>query len=516
MSHEEWYRANEVLDTFSSPHPGAHCPFSGALFHLSPSDNALYLYLNDTAGDSGKSVPALEEESDFSSFKDEPAVIYGGEKELQQFGVFCVDLQKLKKNHKKNCHKGLLLKKLLVAESGFYREGIEWLLGHNLGSGKFGTVFEVIDTSSQFKCAAKKVELNDFKQEELEIWKALSGPHVVELFGAVLAGDHVIFFMQMANGGSLSQLINKQERLCEIQALFYFKMILDALEYLQKQDIIHNDIKGDNMLLSDTKQHLFLCDFSFAEKLRPGQDLICKGKLQGRTQTHMAPEVAKGTGHNGRADVWSATCTLLHMINGRHPWMKRYHHLPSLDVVVANNSPPLFEIPKNCHREVKKLIRWGLTVDHYKRPQASSLRDEVDTVLSKFGYLASSPIEENCETLEASQSFVMKDPVDPIEGQSFSFRSNAVHFLLDQDEALKAKENSSEVPETSLKWTNSQGGDGNKISHSLRMAGEDDRLEIIKAFQRDRLSTCNSAEDLEEWISLVDNTELLLEDDVME
>lgn len=49
----------------------------------------------------------------------------------------------------------------------------------------------------------------------------------------------------------------------------------------------------------------------------------------------MAPEVAKGTGHNGRADVWSATCTLLHMINGRHPWMKRYHHLPSLDVVVS-------------------------------------------------------------------------------------------------------------------------------------------------------------------------------------
>lgn len=38
-------------------------------------------------------------------------------------------------------------------------------------------------------------------------------------------------------------------------------------------------ILGDNMLLSDTKQHLFLCDFSFAEKLRPGQDLICKGEV---------------------------------------------------------------------------------------------------------------------------------------------------------------------------------------------------------------------------------------------
>ncbi|MBN3287099.1 M3K14 kinase, partial [Polyodon spathula] len=229
----------------------------------------------------------------------------------------------------------------------------------------------------------------------------------------------------------------------------------------------------------------------------------------------MAPEVAKGTGHDGRADVWSATCTLLHMINGRHPWIKRYNHLPSLDVVVANNSPPLFEIPKNCHREVKRLIRWGLTVDHYKRPLAGTLRDEVDTVLSKFGYLASSPIEENCETLEACQSLDMKDPIDPVECQSFSFRSNPMHFLLDQDEALKTKDNFSEVPEASLNWTNSQGEGGNKISHSLRMAVEDDRLEIIKAFQRDRLSTCNSAEDLEEWISLVDNSELLLEDDVM-
>lgn len=44
------------------------------------------------------------------------------------------------------------------------------------------------------------------------------------------------------------------------------------------------------------------------------------------TETHMAPEVARGDLRCAKADVWSSCCMLLHMLNGCHPWIRYYNH----------------------------------------------------------------------------------------------------------------------------------------------------------------------------------------------
>lgn len=50
------------------------------------------------------------------------------------------------------------------------------------------------------------------------------------------------------------------------------------------------------------------------------------------TETHMAPEVARGDRPRGAADVWSSCCMLLHMLNGCHPWIRYYSHPLCLQV----------------------------------------------------------------------------------------------------------------------------------------------------------------------------------------
>lgn len=50
------------------------------------------------------------------------------------------------------------------------------------------------------------------------------------------------------------------------------------------------------------------------------------------TETHMAPEVARGDRLCAKADVWSSCCMLLHMLNGCHPWIRYYSHPLCLQV----------------------------------------------------------------------------------------------------------------------------------------------------------------------------------------
>ncbi|XP_038646327.1 mitogen-activated protein kinase kinase kinase 14-like [Scyliorhinus canicula] len=192
--------------------------------------------------------------------------------------------------------------------------------------------------------------------------------------------------MELVNGGTLSELIMRKRCLSHKVAIKYFKMVLDALDYLHRCSIIHNDVKGDNILLSDTEQRLLLCDFTFAKKLPLGQ-FTPKGEAPVGTPTHMAPEVALSAGHDWRADVWSATCTFLHMINGRHPWVKKFADIYVLHKVIAEESPPYFEIPPSCHILVDSLIKRGLMVDQYERPFAATLRDEAADVMTQISGL---------------------------------------------------------------------------------------------------------------------------------
>ncbi|GCB79688.1 hypothetical protein scyTo_0016993 [Scyliorhinus torazame] len=267
-----------------------------------------------------------------------------------------------------------------------YNEGKDWQCVYTLGCGKFGEVTLVYDKNKKLTCAAKKVPKKYYRREELEIWRSLKATNIVQLLGAVRHGDFVTFFMELVN--------------------------------------------GDNILLSDTEQRLLLCDFTFAKKLPLGQ-FTPKGEAPVGTPTHMAPEVALSAGHDWRADVWSATCTFLHMINGRHPWVKKFADIYVLLKVIAEESPPYFEIPPSCHILVDSLIKRGLMVNQYERPFAATLRDEAADVMTQISGLqfifgeqyaeVSSPLcNENMSEYPSQTklelSSILKDLKDPSPG----------------------------------------------------------------------------------------------------
>uniref|UniRef100_A0A3Q2ZJD1 Mitogen-activated protein kinase kinase kinase 14a n=1 Tax=Hippocampus comes TaxID=109280 RepID=A0A3Q2ZJD1_HIPCM len=288
-----------------------------------------------------------------------------------------------------------------------YKEGREFVLSEFIKEGSYGEVHSAQDVNTGFKFAVKKIPLKRFNSEEASTWSALRSPRILELFGVVRDGPYVFFLMDHKSG-SLSQMIIRRGRLPEDLSLYYLLQVATALEYLAKKKVVHLDVKADNVLLSEDGRDSFLCDFGHAERLDSGGQ-----NLKG-TETHMAPEMVMGEPRGARADVWSSCCMLLHMLNGCPPWTRYY--TCRLFLKIANDPPPLREIPPDCGPLTAELIKAGLQKDPSKRASASDMKERAARALKQGAYTPplefawdSPPVEcENDEEENTDRSSIVQ------------------------------------------------------------------------------------------------------------
>ncbi|KAM7137498.1 mitogen-activated protein kinase kinase kinase 14 isoform 1-T3 [Macrochelys suwanniensis] len=281
---------------------------------------------------------------------------------------------------------GVLLTEKLKPVDYEYREEVHWTKCHDsLGVGSFGEVYKIEDKQTGFQCAAKKVQVEHFRAEELTTCAGVTSPKVVPLYGAVKEGPWVTIFMELVEGGSLGQLIKQSGYLPEDRALSYLGQALEGLEYLHAHHILHGDVKADNVLLSSDGCRALLCDFGHSAHLHPdglGKCLVTGCYMPG-TETHMAPEVVMGKRCDSKVDVWSSCCMMLHMLNGCHPWTRYYNH--PLCFKIVREPPPLREIPPSCNRSTAEIIKAGLEKEPLKRASAAELKTKADLALQEVG-----------------------------------------------------------------------------------------------------------------------------------
>jgi serine/threonine protein kinase len=132
-----------------------------------------------------------------------------------------------------------------------------FLLGEELGRGAYGVVIKAIDSTNGGPVAIKKISLTGFKPEqlqevmgEIELLKTLNHHNIVAYLGSFKSRDSLYIILEYMENGSLASVIkaNRYGVLTETLAAAYIGQVLQGLQYLHDQGVVHRDIKGANIL----------------------------------------------------------------------------------------------------------------------------------------------------------------------------------------------------------------------------------------------------------------------------
>lgn len=244
-------------------------------------------------------------------------------------------------------------KKLFIKhKNGILKEVIppsKWQTSEIIGQGSFGRVLFSANLETGELMAVKQIPLIEFSygsaherikeiQEEVEILSRLQHKNIVRYLGTKKDDQHLLIFMEYVAGGTISSLLNKYGKFNETLIRIYTQQILEGLEYLHYNKIIHRDIKGANVLVGNDGV-CKLADFGSAKRFVGIEERSQFKSLKGTTNW-MAPEVMRQEGHGRFADIWSLGCLVVEMATGKPPWYYKTNQIAVFMHVCTTDENP--------------------------------------------------------------------------------------------------------------------------------------------------------------------------------
>nr|XP_025037974.1 serine/threonine-protein kinase D3-like [Pelodiscus sinensis] len=195
-----------------------------------------------------------------------------------------------------------------------------------LGAGQFGVVYGGKHRKSGRDVAVKVINKLRFppRQEsqlrnEVSILQSLRSPCVVHLECVFEGPDRLFVVMERLHGDMLEMILSSETgRLPEPLAKFLTAQILSALRHLHTQNIVHCDLKPENVLLTSDEPYpqVKLCDFGFARII---EESSFRRSVVG-TPAYLAPEVLQQHGYNRALDMWAVGVIIYVSLSGTFPF----------------------------------------------------------------------------------------------------------------------------------------------------------------------------------------------------
>lgn len=247
-----------------------------------------------------------------------------------------------------------------------------YTLDRELGRGGMGIVFLARDVALDRPVAIKLLPpylaaqqvIRERFLQEARLVARLSHPNIVTVFAVEEHGDQVFFVMAYVRGESLSERVAHSGPLPPATAVRLIQEVAWGLGYAHSNDVIHRDVKPDNILIEQASGRAMIADFGVAHAAGASR-LTGAGQLIG-TPDYMSPEQAYGNPVDGRSDLYSLGATAFFALTG-----KPVFQAPSPIALVTKHlnepPPPLASLRPDLPPELLRAVDRCLAKDPAQR-----------------------------------------------------------------------------------------------------------------------------------------------------
>lgn len=187
-----------------------------------------------------------------------------------------------------------------------------------IGEGSTSSVWLAQHTVINIQVAIKIINkfsenvLVDNIKKEINIMKRLHHPNIVKFFEVIENASFIYIVMEYLTGGTLAEELSVSKKITEAKSRKYITQIMVTLIYLHQCNIMHRDIKAENIML-DSNSNIKLLDFGLSKDSNFGETSV-------GSPAYAAPEIILKHQYNESVDTWSVGILLYHMITGIFPF----------------------------------------------------------------------------------------------------------------------------------------------------------------------------------------------------
>jgi hypothetical protein len=248
-----------------------------------------------------------------------------------------------------------------------------------LGRGGMGVVYRARDERSGIDCALKLLPPELAKDEhyaerfkrEVRATAKLDHPVLLKVLDDGEQDGTLYFATELAEGGSLRDLLKKQRTIPAPLALLLIDELLDGLAAAHAAGVVHRDLKPENLLLTKAGA-LKIADFGIA-KATDDDTLTKTGALIG-TPRYMSPEQARGREVRASSDVFSTGTIFYELLAGSNPFAAGSTSATLVRVIAASTAP-IFDVTPTVPAPIEQMIERMHFEDPARRPSAKDARE---------------------------------------------------------------------------------------------------------------------------------------------